>query len=105
MSRYILVPVSESTGKQSITIPDDLVTNDLYEDIKPDVINKKKLKDLIIQLAMNSVEEAENGGIMWKDKHFSNVNLRQALIDTCNSEFLEKHEDFYRLLRKFDIVF
>lgn len=104
MSRYILVPVSDGE-KRSITIPQDLVCNDLYEEIKPKVINKKKLAELLEQLATNCVEEADNGGIIWNNKHFSDVNLREALTDTCNSDFLEKHEDFYRLLRKLDIVF
>ena len=41
---------------------------DIYDELKPQVINKKKLKELLEQLAMNCVEEADNGGITWKDK-------------------------------------
>ena len=104
MSRYILVPVSDGE-KQAISVPNGLVCNDIYEEVRPSVINKKKLKWLLEQLSMNCVEEADNGGIIWKDKQYSDNNLRAALTDTCNSEFLEKHEEFYRLLRKLDIVF
>lgn len=105
MSRYILVPAAGDAENRSIEIPSDLVCNDIYDELRPKVINKKKLKELLEQLAMNCVEEADNGGIIWKDKHYSDNNLRQALTDSCNSEFFEKHEDFYRLLRKLDIVF
>ena len=104
MSRYILVPVSEGE-KREITIPKDLVCNEIYDEIRPNVINKAKLKELLEKLIMNSVEEADNGGIIWNDKHFSDVNLRQALTNTCNGEFFERHEDFYRLLRKLNVVF
>ena len=104
MSRYILLPVSDG-DPVSITLPGGLITNDLYDELKHKVINKTKLKWLLEQLAYNQISEADQGGIEYQDKNVSDVILREALIDTCNNEFFEKYEDFYKLLRKCNITF
>jgi hypothetical protein len=104
MSRYILVPVDDGDCI-SLSIPQGLVCNEMFEDLKNKVMNKKKLKTLIQELASNLISESEDGCITRKDKKISNVKLRDALIDTCNSEFFEKYESFYKILRDLGITF
>ena len=105
MSRYLLMPVDDSKDPVTVEVPEGLICNTMFDDIKHQVINKKKLRWLLQQLVKHDVSESDEGYITLKDKKVSNVILRDALIDTCNSEFYEKHEDFYEILRKFDIVF
>ena len=105
MSRYLLMPVDDEKESITVEIPEGLICSTMFDEIKHKVINKKKLRWLLQQLAKNEISESDDGQITLQDKKVSNVNLREALIDTCNSEFFEKYEDFYELLRKFDIVF
>ena len=104
MSRYILVPVDDGDCI-SLKIPQGLVCNEMFEDLKHKVINKKKLKMLIQELAANLISESEEGYMTRKDEQISDVKLRDALIDTCNSEFFEKYESFYKILRQLGITF
>jgi len=104
MSRYILVPIDNGDAI-SLSIPEGLVCNEMYEDLRHKVMNKKKLKKLIQELASNLISESEEGYITSNDKKISDVKLREALIDTCNSEFYEKYESFYKILRNLGITF
>lgn len=106
MSRYILVPV-EGDDKDNIpvTLPDGLVYDELYEELQSKVDDIKKLKRLLKTLFENGVEEGDEGSIIHQGQKISNILLRDAVIDTCNSKFYEKYEMFYKLLRKFKVIF
>ena len=105
MSRYLLMPIDNDKEAITVEIPNGLVCSTMFDELKDQVLNKKKLRWLLQQLVKNNVSESEDGFITHKDKKVSEVILRDALVDTCNSEFYEKYEDFYELLRKFDIIF
>ena len=107
MSRYLLIPTDETNAEiKTIMVPNGLIFNELYTNIRHEVINKSKLKMIAECLARNEISETEEGAILHKDKKVAEgFNLREALIDTCNNNFLEKYEQFYKLLRMFDIVF
>ena len=104
MSCYILVPVEDGT-ELSINLPKGLVCNILYDDLESKVKDVDRLQWLVKQLALNVITEDNDGVMLIKDKRIPSVNLREALVDTCNDKFLEKHEQFYTILRKFDVVF
>lgn len=103
MTRYILFPADDEGDVKYTQLPKNLVSNDIYEGIKQRVKDRIKLKAILKQLAKNGISESENGGIMLGDDQFSNINLRSALVDTCNNVFYEKYEQFYELLRKLEI--
>ena len=107
MSRYILLPVDNANSEaKTITIPDGLVFNELYVDLRPKVINKSKLKMITDVFAKNEISEADDGSILQRDKKIAEgFSLKEALVDTCNNKFLEKYERFYKILRMLDIVF
>lgn len=104
MSRYILVPV-EDGNNLSISIPKGIVCNVLYDELSPKVKNDQRLDWLLKQLAVNFIMEDDDGVMTVKDQRIPDINLREALIDTCNDKFLQKHEQFYSILRKFNITF
>ena len=104
MSRYILVLVEDGT-ELSINLPKGLVCNVLYDDLESKVKDVDRLQWLVKQLALNVITEDNDGVMLIKDKRIPSVNLREALVDTCNDKFLEKHEQFYTILRQFDVVF
>ena len=106
MSRYILFPADDSNNDmKTITIPEGLIFNELYMDLREKVINKSKFKMIADTLARHDIAESKDGGILQGDKMIArDIDLRAALVDTCNSEFFEKYEDFYKILRKLDKV-
>lgn len=104
MSRYLLVSVEDGEDIP-VTIPSGIVKSDILEDLKDKVTDEKELKGLLIKLARVMVNESDNGGITVKDKHFSDLNLRDAIKDTVNHRFHEKHEEFYSILRDLGITF
>ena len=99
------MPLEEEKESITVEIPDGIMCSTMFDKLKNQVINKKKLRWLLQELVKNQVSETDDGHITHKDKKVSDVILRDALVDTCNSEFYEKYEDFYKLLRKFDIIF
>lgn len=107
MSRYLLIPADETSADiKTVTVPEGLIFNELYINLRDKVINKSKLKMIADCLARNEISETEDGAILHRDKKVAEgFNLRDALIDTCNNTFLEKYEQFYKLLRMFDIIF
>lgn len=104
MSRYILVPFDDGENL-TIQMPKGLVCNDLFDELKTKVADEKRLQWLIKQMALHIITEDNEGVMVVKDKKVPNVNFRQALIDTCNDVFLQEHEQFYEILRKFNITF
>ena len=107
MSRYLLIPADDtSTDVKTITVPNGLIFNELYIDLRQKVINKSKLKMIVDALASNEITEAADGSIHQRNERIlDGFNLKDALVDTCNNNFCEKYEKFYRLLRKLGIVF
>ena len=106
MSRYLLVPVDglEKESKE-VTIPNDLVV-DPFADLYQHVRDKELLKNLLVKLFKFGIsEDPALGYVKYKDNVLSGVKFRDALLDSCNGEFLECYEPFYKLLRKFDIIF
>jgi beta-galactosidase beta subunit len=99
------MPIDEQMDAITVEIPEGIMCSTMFDEIKHQVINKKKLRGLLQQLAKHNVSESDDGKITLEGKKVSDVILKDALIDTCNSEFFEKHEDFYEILNKFDIVF
>lgn len=104
MSRYILVP-AEGGSVVTIDIPNGLVCNDLYDELKPKVKDVNRLQWLLRQLGMNIITEDRDGTMMIDNRRIPDVILRECLIDTCNNTFLEKHEKFYSTLRDFNVTF
>lgn len=107
MSRYILFPADgDSSDVKTISVPEGLIFNELYMDLRDEVINKSKLKMIVDTLARHDITESKDGSMMQGDKKIADgIDLRAALIDCCNGIFLEKYEKFYKILRKCDIVF
>ena len=105
MSRYLLVPV-EGFDKQAkeLTIPDGLVVNS-YEYLFKHVSDKDKLKNLLFRLSKSEITPNERGIVKHKDNILDGVIFNNAVIDSCNGQYLECYEPFYELLRKFGIVF
>ena len=105
MSRYLLVPV-EGFDKQTkeLTIPDGLVVNS-YEDLYKHVSDKGKLKNLLLRLSKSEITPNERGLVKHKDNILDGVIFNNAVVDSCNGQYLECYESFYELLRKFGIVF
>ena len=95
----------ETKDNVSITVPEGLVNDEIYEGLKNEVMDKKKLRRILKTMFTNGVEEGEDGCIIYQDERMPDISLRDALMDTCNGKFCEKHEIFYKLLRKFNIVF
>lgn len=105
MARYLLVPVEGFDDKnRELTIPESLVVNP-YEDLYRHVSDKEKLKKLLLKLSKVEISRNEDGLVKHKGKILDNVIFNDAIIDSCNGQYLECYEMFYELLRKFDIVF
>ena len=104
MSRYILVPVGEG-DVINVSIPKGLVCNIMYDELQDKVADKPKLKMLLEKLACNQISESEDGFILRREAEVSDIILREALVDTCNNRFFEKHEDFYTILRSIGVTF
>ena len=104
MSRYILVPVDDGDIRNLI-VPNGIVCSNVYESLKCKVKDVKKLKSLIKDLSKNEISEGEDGSVVCRDINLKSINLRDVLRDICNSKFHEKYEEFYEMLRKFDIIF
>ena len=107
MSRYILFPADDdSKDVKTIRVPEGLIFNELYMDLRDEVINKSKLHMIANTLARHDITESKDGSIMQGDEKIADgIDLRAALIDCCNGIFHMKYEKFYEILRKCDIVF
>lgn len=105
MSRYLLVPVDnfENDGKE-ITIPEGLVVNP-FEELYARVSDAKRLKNLLLRLAKAEIYPNDNGIVKHKDVELKGVLFEDAVVDSCNGNYLECYESFYELLRRFGIVF
>ena len=105
MARYLLVPV-EGFDRQTkeLTIPDGLVVNS-YEYLYKHVSDKDKLKNLLLRLSKSEISQNEHGLVKHENNILDGVIFNNAVIDSCNGQYLEYYEPFYKLLRKFGIVF
>lgn len=98
------MPIDEG-DQMTIKIPPGLVCNTMFDEMKEKVDDKMRLKWLLKQLALNCVTEDDDGVMVCKDRREPDVNLRDAIVDTCNNRFLEKNERFYKILRDFNVTF
>lgn len=105
MSRYVLMPVEDGGSPVTLPLPDGLLVNDLFDELKKEVADKERLGNIIKQMALNDISEYQDGNIALKNSKVLNINYRNAIIDICNNRFIEKYEEFYEFLRNFDIVF
>ena len=105
MSRYILVPVDGHDETRTVELPPGLVPNLLFDELKREVENKNKLLNLLEKMGRKRISETDDGCISIGDDKVSDINLRRAVIDTCNNKFSERYEDFYNILRKCGITF
>ena len=104
MSRYILVPTAD--GKElSITIPQGIGENVIYDSLKFKVRDTAKLRKLLVDLTLNDIAEDEEGRILLNQNAYSNFKLRDVLETICNDVFLGKYESIYKLFRSCGIVF
>ena len=105
MSRYILVPMDDDGAQvKSLALPAGLVCNNVYDNLKHNVKDVQRLKSLISKLASNQISESEDGTVICRDRQLKGIKLRDVLKDICNNKFRAKHEDFYEMLRGFNIV-
>ncbi len=100
---YFLVPTEGfHGGVKEIKLPNGLNSNkELYKNVK----NKKKIKKLLLRLSRTEIGRTKDGFVADKDNVLHNVDFNDAIINSCNGKFLESHEGFYCLLRKFGITF
>ena len=124
MSRYLLVPSETSNGSEhfsdkqdsyfliptegfhgapkELKLPKGLDPNkELYKNVK----NKKKLKKLLLRLSRTDIGQTKDGFVTDKNNVLHDINFIDAIINSCNGNFLKSHEEFYCLLRKFGITF
>ena len=103
MSRYMLIPVEDDTAASiPVDLPDGIVCDEVYQSIKRKVKDIERLNWLIGKLTHNRITESPTGLIMWNGTQMK-LNFRDVIIDTCNNIFKREYEDFYKLLRGFDI--
>ena len=105
MSRYLLVPVDDlENGGKEITIPEGLGVNP-FEELYVRVSDVDKLKNLLLRLTKAGIYPNDDGFVKHKDIDLNGVLFEDAVVDSCNGNYLHCYESFYELLRKFGIVF
>ena len=62
------MPIDNDKEAITVEIPNGLVCSTMFDELKDQVINKKKLRWLLQQLVKNNVSESEDGFITHKDK-------------------------------------
>ena len=99
------MPIEDGSTPISISLPDGVFVNDLYDDLKKKVKDKKRLRDIMKQMVLNDISEHHDGTIALKNAQALNINFRNAIIDICNHVYFKKYEQLYEFLRKFGIIF
>ena len=87
---------------KEITIVDGLV--DSYGDLYNRVSDKDKLKKLLIQLTNSQIGCNEDGFVKHNNAILDEIIFRDAIIDSCNGNYMDCYESFYKLLRNNGIV-
>ena len=106
MSRYLLVPAQGSQmDVKEILIPKGMAV-DPYAHLFGLVKNKDKLQKLLLNLnKFNISEDKESGFVKHGETLLTNVVFKDVVVDSCNEKFLGSYEPFYKLLKRFGIVF
>lgn len=100
---YVLVPV-EGLQKQTkeLYLPSGL---NPYLQVFKTVKYRKKLRQLLLQLAKTDIRRNKDGTVGDKHRTLQNIDYDNAVLDSCNGNFREIYEEFYCLLRKVGITF
>ena len=101
MSRYLLIPAEEMGGGKVLTIdiPEGLVSGGIYSALEGEVKDRMGLRRILEKMRENNIVETQEGYVKYGNKVFK-IKMRDALLHTVNHVFLERYEDFYKLLRK-----
>ena len=111
MSRYILLPgaskdlfvlVSDEDFRQSklLEVPDELIDTSIYEKVK----SREKLNNLLYRLSKSRISKTMDGLVKDKNKVY-NIKYDDAVVSCCNNDFTKSFEEFYCILKKYDIEF
>ena len=100
---YILMPTDGFHGRpKELKLPKGLNSNkDIYKKVK----SKTKLKKLLLRLSRTDIGRTKDGFVADKNNVLHNIDFTDAIINSCNGNFLKSHEEFYCLLREFGITF
>ena len=97
---FTLVSTEDCMKTKTIELPHGLVDLEVFKKIK----NRNKANNLLYRIARSGVSKTSDGFVKDKNNKLI-INFDQAVIGCCNNEFKECFEEFYRILKKYDIVF
>ena len=111
MSRFILLPsetkntftlvsTEDCMKTKTVELPDELLDMDIFKKVQ----NRNKANNLLYRISRSGISKTSDGCVKDKNnKH--NIQFDEAVIGCCNDEFKECFEEFYCILKKYDIVF
>ena len=111
MSRFILLPTepknnftlvsTEDCSKvKIIQLPEELFDMNIFEKVQ----NRNRANNLLYRIARVDVSKTSDGFV--KDKNIkTKMKFDDVVIGCCNNKFKECFEEFYCILKNYDIVF
>jgi hypothetical protein len=85
---------------KTVEIPDELIDMDIFKKVQ----NRNKANNLLYRISRSGISKTSDGCV--KDKNMKhNIHFDEAVIGCCNNEFKECFEEFYCILKKYDIIF
>ena len=99
-NNFILVSTEDLMKTQTIELPDELIDKDIFKKVQ----NRNKANNLLYRIAKSGISKTSDGFVKDKNNKY-NLKFDEAVIGCCNNEFKECFEEFYCILKKYDIVF
>ena len=97
---FTLVSTEDCMKTKMIEIPDELIDMTIFKKVQ----NGNRANNLLYRIARSEVSKTSDGFV--KDKNNkSKLKFDEAVIGCCNNEFRECFEEFYCILKKYDIIF
>ena len=111
MSRFVLLPTESKNNftlvstedyskTKTIQLPEELFDMCIFKKVK----NRNKANNLLYRIARVDISKTLDGFV--KDKNVkTKLKFDDVVIGCCNNKFKECFEEFYCILKKYDIVF
>lgn len=97
---FILVSTEDCMETKPIELPDELFDINIFKKVQ----NRNKANNLLYRIAKSEVSRTPDGLV--KDKNNkTKLKFDEAVIGCCNNDFKECFEEFYCILKNYDIVF